>query len=71
MSHKQARIQALPVTDYQNAIAGAVQWLGDRYLLAQPVNAIHRTEPYPWQRGRASTRRYVQWLAQSSSSQAS
>jgi hypothetical protein len=28
-----------PLYDYSSAIAKAVEWLGDRYLLAQPVNA--------------------------------
>jgi hypothetical protein len=31
---------AAPVSDYSAAIANAVAWLGDRYLLAKPVNAI-------------------------------
>jgi hypothetical protein len=29
----------LPVEDYSRAIDGAVSWLGDRYLLASPINA--------------------------------
>lgn len=28
-----------PVTNYSPAIARAVEWLGDRYLLAKPINA--------------------------------
>lgn len=32
--------QSLPVTNYSFAIARALQWLGDRYLLARPVNAL-------------------------------
>jgi hypothetical protein len=31
--------QSLPVANYSSAIARAVQWLGDRYLLAKPINA--------------------------------
>jgi hypothetical protein len=29
----------LPVANYSSAIARAVDWLGDRYLLARPINA--------------------------------
>ncbi len=28
-----------PVYDYSSAIAKAVEWLGDRYLLAKSINA--------------------------------
>jgi hypothetical protein len=31
--------QSLPVANYSSAIATAVKWLGDRYLLAKPINA--------------------------------
>lgn len=30
--------------DYQPALQGALSWLGDRYLLAEPVN--RRSEPF-------------------------
>jgi hypothetical protein len=30
---------SLPVANYSSAIARAVDWLGDRYLLAIPINA--------------------------------
>jgi len=30
--------QLLPVENYSPAIARAVEWLGDRYLLARPIN---------------------------------
>jgi len=30
---------SLPVANYSSAIAKAVDWLGDRYLLARPINA--------------------------------
>ena len=30
---------SLPVANYSHAIARAVEWLGDRYLLAKPINA--------------------------------
>ncbi len=33
------RRQPLPVANYSSAIARAVDWLGDRYLLAKPINA--------------------------------
>lgn len=31
---------ALPVHDYRTALQRALSWLGDRYLLAQPVNRV-------------------------------
>ena len=31
---------ALPVHDYRTALQGALSWLGDRHLLAQPVNRV-------------------------------
>jgi hypothetical protein len=34
-----ARVQATWVVDYSAARAKAIKWLGDRYLLAKPVNA--------------------------------
>ena len=37
--HKQDHaVPSLPVSNYSSAIARAVEWLGDRYLLAKPVN---------------------------------
>jgi hypothetical protein len=40
MPDKQAHtIPSLPVSNYSSEIARAVAWLGDRYLLAQPVNS--------------------------------
>ena len=36
------------VYDYSSAIAKAVEWLGDRYLLAKPINATrHSPCTYP------------------------
>jgi len=32
-------LNRLPATDYSFAIARAREWLGDRYLLAKPINA--------------------------------
>jgi hypothetical protein len=31
-----------PLKDYSSAVAAAIVWLGNRYLLAQPVNGIRR-----------------------------
>jgi hypothetical protein len=31
------------VVDYSAARAHAIRWLGDRYLLARPINASHST----------------------------
>ncbi len=40
MTDKQNQsLKPLPTTNYSSAIARAVEWLGDRYLLAKPVNA--------------------------------
>jgi hypothetical protein len=36
--------QSLPVANYSSAIAKAVEWLGDRYLLAKPINAAPSRE---------------------------
>jgi hypothetical protein len=36
-------ITSLPVANYGSAIARAVEWLGDRYLLAKPINSTHRS----------------------------
>jgi hypothetical protein len=33
-------LQSLPVANYVEAIARAVEWLGDRYLLAKPIKLI-------------------------------
>ena len=39
MSDKQHHtVPSLPVSNYSSAIARAVAWLGDRYLLATPIN---------------------------------
>lgn len=37
----------LPVEDYSRAIEGAVSWLGDRYLLATPINMRWHSHS-PW-----------------------
>jgi hypothetical protein len=43
---KRTRIAALPPYDYGLALRNAMSWLGDRYLLAQPV--ARRAEPAPF-----------------------
>jgi hypothetical protein len=35
-------LKPLPVANYGSAIARAVEWLGDRYLLAKPINSAQR-----------------------------
>lgn len=39
-----AHFLSLPVANYSPAIARAVEWLGDRYLLAKPSNAARAIE---------------------------
>jgi hypothetical protein len=44
----------LPVVDYSHAIRNAVSWLGDRYLLAAPIDirSINRSpSPYFAEKG--------------------
>jgi hypothetical protein len=47
---------ALPVHDYRTALLRAMSWLGDRHLLAQPVNRVSAqsrpnfAETRPWLR---------------------
>ncbi|HTW75168.1 MAG TPA: hypothetical protein VMD56_09660 [Steroidobacteraceae bacterium] len=75
MSHQQSHPQSsaqvhtpsLPVTDYRAAIAGAVEWLGERYLLAKPINAVRNPTPPAWRADPAFRRRYLRWLQASSS----
>jgi hypothetical protein len=33
------RSEPVPLSNYSSAIARAIEWLGDRYLLANPINA--------------------------------
>jgi hypothetical protein len=35
-------LKPLPVANYRSALARALDWLGDRYLLAKPINSAHR-----------------------------
>jgi hypothetical protein len=39
MANRTHTPQSLPVANYSPAIARALAWLGDRYLLASPINA--------------------------------
>jgi hypothetical protein len=36
-------LKSLPVANYGLALARALEWLGDRYLLAKPINSVHRS----------------------------
>jgi hypothetical protein len=38
MKHKEHT--AIPLHDYRPALQGAVSWLGDRYLLAEPAQRL-------------------------------
>jgi hypothetical protein len=38
-------LRTWPVTNYKSALARAVEWLGDRYLLARPIN-LRRSPSY-------------------------
>ena len=38
MTNFKALTQAVPTHDYSPALQGALSWLGNRYLLAEPVN---------------------------------
>jgi len=44
----------MPLHDYRPALEGALNWLGDRYLLAEPVPRLHEerapyfAEPRRW-----------------------
>jgi hypothetical protein len=39
--------ERLPVSNYGSAVARALEWLGDRYLLAKPINAGRKTRAQP------------------------
>jgi hypothetical protein len=74
MSNKRnQRSQALPVANYSAAIAEAVKWLGDRYLLAQPINSMAsreaaeaaHTAPISWQSMTSFQERYRKRLRRS------
>jgi hypothetical protein len=54
MKRKRPTNPQLPVRDYRPALQCAVSWLGDRYLLAEPVRRLHEerkpffAEPRTW-----------------------
>jgi hypothetical protein len=35
-------LKPLPVANYRPALTRALEWLGDRYLLAKPINSAQR-----------------------------
>lgn len=37
---------SIPLHDYRSALQGALSWLGDRYLLAEPVPRLQEHSPY-------------------------
>jgi hypothetical protein len=44
---KRKEYSALPLHDYRPALQGAMSWLGDRYLLAEPVPRLsEERRPY-------------------------
>lgn len=49
---------SIPLHDYRPALQGAVSWLGDRYLLAEPVRrrSEDRKAHYPLAHLRAASR---------------
>jgi hypothetical protein len=62
--------KSLAVANYSSAIAEAVKWLGDRYLLARPINTVPGREaaklpPYPWQSITSFQQRYRNRLGRS------
>jgi hypothetical protein len=72
--------QAPAAATYDSAIAKAVEWLGDRYLLAKPIKAAPRGErpvaprvhlSHPWESMAPSQDRYRRWLMRSTLSQGS
>jgi hypothetical protein len=38
--------QTIPVHDYRSALQGALTWLGDRYLLAEPTPRLQERSPF-------------------------
>lgn len=36
----------MPLHDYRTALQGALNWLGDRYLLAEPTPRLQERTPY-------------------------
>jgi hypothetical protein len=42
MTDNRHQRQSLPIANYSSAVARAIEWLGDSYLLAKPINAAPR-----------------------------
>jgi hypothetical protein len=62
MSTRQGQVSlSLPVENYSSAIAKAVEWLGDRYLLAKPINSVAAGEEPAVTRNTAQRRRSAPW----------
>jgi hypothetical protein len=63
MTNFKALNQAVPPHDYRTALQGALSWLGDRYLLAEPVNrrSDSRVQRVELQNGQPSLKT-VQWV---------
>jgi hypothetical protein len=53
--------RSLPVENYSSAIAKAVEWLGDRYLLAKPINSARADAEQTVVRMTAQRRRPSPW----------
>lgn len=63
MTNFKALSQRVPTHDYSPALQGALSWLGNRYLLAEPVNRrpdsrVQRIET----QGAQPTLKLVQWV---------
>jgi len=43
MKKRNRPLKSLPVANYESAIARAVKWLGERYLLAKPIKSAPRS----------------------------
>jgi hypothetical protein len=43
MADNRHQRHSLPIANYSSAVARAIEWLGDGYLLAKPINAAPRS----------------------------
>jgi hypothetical protein len=48
MNHQATGTLAIPPHDYRAALDRAIAWLGDRYLLATPLNRRATERPKYW-----------------------
>ena len=65
--------QPLQESNYSASVAKAIEWLGDRYLLALPIKLAPSAETFETRRiasihRQLETASYRQWLARSTSS---